>query len=182
MLSVALITNPEHAIALTEMRRRILEALDQTDSATGLAGTLGATRQKVNYHLRELEKAGFVELAEVRQRRGLKERVMRRTSDVVLIDPAAFSGLELERPDAIGLSGVIVTAASLIRQSAAVGAGASKGDESVAAATLDGEIRVESPARLKDMLGEIAEVVSRYDSPTGLELRVTTTVLATEEG
>ena len=181
MPTLSLITDPDQAISLSGMRRRILEALDEPDSATGLANTLGTSRQKVNYHLRELEKTGFVELAEVRQRRGLEERVMRRTSDVVLVDPAAFSGVDLNKRDAVGLSGVIATAASLIRQGAAVAAGASESDESVAAATLDGEIRIESPVRLREMLGEIAEIVSRYDSTTGLGLRVATTVLPTEE-
>ena len=180
MTSVELITDPDRAITLTGLRRRILDVLDEPDSATGLANTLGTTRQKVNYHLRELERAGFVELAAVRQRRGLEERVMRRTSDVVLVDPAAFSGMGFPRRDAVGLTGVIATASSLIRQSAAVAAGASNGLESVAAATLDGEIRVESPARLKEMLAEIADVISSYDAATGLGVRVATTVLPRE--
>ena len=45
--------------ALSPVRRRILEHLAEPDSAAGLAARLRLPRQKVNYHLRVLEKAGY---------------------------------------------------------------------------------------------------------------------------
>jgi hypothetical protein len=45
--------------------------------------------------------------------------------------------------------------------------------------TLDTAIRPESPGRLQDRLEEIAAVVARYDSETGLAVRVATSALAT---
>lgn len=177
---LALLRDPDKAVAsLSQFRRRILEALDEPNSATGLAKRLGSTRQKVNYHLRSLENAGLVELAETRQRRGLEERVMRRVADVVLVDPTAFAGVELNRRDAVGVTGVVVTSRDLIAQAAQVSRRAADQGDSVAAATLDTVIRLESPVRLKDMLEEIAAVVARYDSEAGLAVRVATSVLAT---
>jgi DNA-binding transcriptional ArsR family regulator len=63
------------AAVLSPIRRQVLQSLDTPDSATGIARRLGLARQKVNYHLRELERAGFVEMDEQRQRRGCVERL-----------------------------------------------------------------------------------------------------------
>src|ERR1700744_986853 len=68
--------------ALSPFRLRLLEALQEPESASGLSRQLGFPRQQVNYHLRELERAGFIELSEARQRRGCTERIMRLTSRV----------------------------------------------------------------------------------------------------
>lgn len=163
---------------LSPFRRKVLAALSAPASATEIARHLDTTRQRVNYHVRALEDAGLLELHEERQRRGLTERVMRRSADVVLVDPSAFDVTGLARTDAAGITGVVAVAADLIRQAAAVSAGASDRDERVAAATLDTSIRVESPRALRSMLEEIAAVVARHDSgQEGLEIRVATSVL-----
>lgn len=172
-------SDPDQVVdTLSPVRRRILGALGMPDSATGLAKRLDSTRQKVNYHLRALEDAGLVEVDELRPRRGLTERIMRRTSDVVLIDPMAFDTSGLGREDMVGLSGVVATAADLIGHAAAVSAHAGERRERVAAASLDTEIRVSSPSDLRAMLDEIAVVVARHNTGgTGLRLRVATSVL-----
>src|SRR5215470_14560661 len=76
-------THVSHAaVALSPFRLVLLKGLEQPESASGLARRLGLPRQQVNYHLRELERAGFIEMSEARQRRGCTERVMRLTSRV----------------------------------------------------------------------------------------------------
>src|SRR5260370_5723397 len=70
------------AAALSPFRLGLLKGLQQPESASGLARRLGLPRQQVNYHLRALERAGFIELSEARQRRGCTERIMRLTSRV----------------------------------------------------------------------------------------------------
>ena len=42
------------------LRVRILDALREPDSAAAVARRLGEARQKVNYHLKELERSGLV--------------------------------------------------------------------------------------------------------------------------
>lgn len=170
--------DPDHVVALSAIRREVLAGLDEPCSATELARRLGTTRQRVNYHLRALEDAGFVELHEERQRRGLVERVMRRSSDVLLVDPSAFDISGLSRGDVAGVSGVVAVAMDLIQQAAVVAKGAQGRNQRVAAATLDGELRVASPSALRAMLDEIGAVIARYDSgDEGLRLRVATAVL-----
>src|SRR5262249_59967099 len=77
------------AAALSPFRLGLLKGLQQPESASGLARRLGLPRQQVNYHLRELERAGFIEMSEARQRRGCTERIMRLTSRVSFPPPDA---------------------------------------------------------------------------------------------
>ena len=174
-----MLDDPDRVVeVLSPMRRHILAELRRPDSATGLARRLGSTRQKVNYHLRALEDAGLVEVDELRPRRGLIERIMRRTSDVVLVDPGAFDTTGLGRGDVAGLSGVVASAVDTIRRAARVASGASAKGERVAAASLEAEIRVAGPSQLEAMLADLADVVARYDSDAvGLRVRVATSVL-----
>ena len=74
-------------LALAPIRRRILAALREPASATGLSDQLGMPRQKIGYHLRALESAGLVQPAGERRKRGFTERLFVAAADHV-IDPA----------------------------------------------------------------------------------------------
>lgn len=181
-METTLLTDPDQVLtSMTGVRREILDALEQPESATGLAAKLGTTRQRVNYHLKALEKAGLVELAEERQRRGFSERLMRRTSDVVVVDPAAFAGLRLDPKETAGLTGVISTASDVIRSAATVAAAASEQGDKLVTATLDSTIRVDSPESLRTLIGEMGALIARYDANEGLLIRFTTTAIPGEE-
>ncbi len=58
-----------------------------------LAARSGLARQKVNYHLRELERHGLVELVEERRKGNVTERVMRATAASFVISPAALAAV-----------------------------------------------------------------------------------------
>jgi DNA-binding transcriptional ArsR family regulator len=162
---------------LTGIRRDILEILDEPQSATSLAGRLGLSRQKINYHLRKLEDSGFVELAETRQRRGLTERLMRRTAEVVVVDPLAFSSLELDRQDVVGLSGVVASATDTIRRAAQVAHSAAASGSRIAASNMETEIRIADPQAMRRLLDDMAALMARYDNGTGLRVTVTSIIL-----
>jgi len=171
-----MVSDPDVVVdTLTAFRRRLLDLLDEPRSATGLARLVGASRQRVNYHLRALEDAGLVELVEERPRRGVTERFLRRRADVVVVDPLAFAGTSLNDRDRVGIAGVVVTARDLLTQAATVAADAAAANQRVAMATLDTEIVVESPAAMRAMLDEIARVVAAHaSSGPGLRVRVAT--------
>ena len=57
------------------------------DSASGLARKLEMTRQKLNYHLREMEKQGLVELFEEKKKGNCTERLVRATARSYLLRP-----------------------------------------------------------------------------------------------
>ena len=85
---VAIIRDPQTALAaLRPPRPAILVALRQPYSASSLAPRLNLPRQKVYYHLQDLEKAGLVKLVEQRRRRGFTERVVQATAQRYLLSP-----------------------------------------------------------------------------------------------
>ncbi len=90
--SVALVEAPDALrAALPPLRRRLLERLREPASAVVVAGEFGLPRQQVNYHLRTLETAGFLELVETRARRGCTERVLRTSARAFIVDPQVIA-------------------------------------------------------------------------------------------
>ncbi len=70
--------DPEALAALSHPTRvSILEALRSPASAAEVGRTLGQPRQRVNYHLKELEKAGLVERTGTRAKGNLVETLYR---------------------------------------------------------------------------------------------------------
>lgn len=164
---------------LDPLRRNLLALLDAPDSATGLAQRLGISRQRVNYHLRTLEDAGLVELVEERPRRGAIERIVRRTADRLVVDPAALAAPpEADRQNRVGASAVIGGAADAIRGVVAAETAADADGKRLAAAAADVTIRVRSPAALHELLTDLAATLARHDAVDagGLALRVTTLI------
>lgn len=91
LVGMKLLEEPEKVrAALSPLRRKLLRLLQGPASGTQLAAALELPRQRVNYHLRELEKAGLVELVEERQRRGCVERILRATSGSFVVDPSVM--------------------------------------------------------------------------------------------
>ena len=63
------------AAVLDPLRLRILQALGEPDSAAGLARRFRLPRQRVNYHVRELARAGFLRRAGRRRKGNMVERL-----------------------------------------------------------------------------------------------------------
>jgi DNA-binding transcriptional ArsR family regulator len=85
------VADGETAVAMLHPTRlRILQALAQPDSAAGLARRLGEPRQRLGYHLRQLEDAGLVALVEERRRGNCTERVLRASAPAYVVDPAVL--------------------------------------------------------------------------------------------
>lgn len=160
------------ARVLPPLRRRVLAALREPDSATGLARRLGMSRQKLNYHLRELERAGLVELAEEVPRRGCVERKLRARADAVLIDPDLLRSLP--EPDAIAQDrfssdALLALSAGVIRDVATLRRRADRAGERLATLSFDAVCAFASPAELRafaeELGGAIAGLLARYHKP-----------------
>src|SRR5437899_4513981 len=97
---------------------RVLREMQAPQSATGLAPRLGLPRQTLNYHLRELEREGFLEVVEERRRRGCIERVLRVTSRSFVVNPAllgVLAGDQIEARDRFSTAYLLATASATIR-------------------------------------------------------------------
>src|SRR5690348_18292645 len=100
------------------MRARLLAELAEPASATALAARVGLARQKVNYHLRELERHGLIELVEERRKGNVTERLMRATAVSYVISPAVLAAVQPDparSPDRLSASWLLALAARLVR-------------------------------------------------------------------
>mgnify|MGYP003694443355 CR=1 FL=1 len=83
-----------------------------------LAPRLGLSRQTLNYHLRELEREGFLEVVEERPRRGCVERLLKVTSRAFVVNPALLGALSddpHQARDRFSSAFLLATATGLIR-------------------------------------------------------------------
>src|ERR1700689_4862312 len=112
--TLQIVQSPEKAgVLLQPGRLRLLEQLTEPDSAAGLARRLGVPRQKLNYHLRELEREGFLELVEERRKGNCVERVVRAVAREFLFAPQTGDRVTADRFSAAYLAS---TAARMIRE------------------------------------------------------------------
>ena len=169
--SLHVVADPARAArALSPIRRRALAALGEApDSATGLADRLGTSRQLLNYHLRELEKAGFLELVEERRKGNCTERVMRAKARHWLIDPGALASLAdapLPPADRFSATYLVALAARAIREVAGLIGKAASGRKRLATLAIDAEVRLSRPADFpafaEDLARAVGEVIARH--------------------
>jgi DNA-binding transcriptional ArsR family regulator len=166
------------AVALEPVRARLLAALAEPGSATMLAAKAGLPRQKVNYHLRALERHGLVELVEERRKGNVNERVLQATAASYVISPAALAVVEPDparSPDALSARWLLAVAARLVRDVGSLISGAAKARQRVATFAIDGEVRFASAADraafAEELAGAVTALVSKYHDESGAEGR-----------
>lgn len=164
MFDVAVIEDPAAAeVSLDPVRARLLAELAEPGSATTLAAKIGLPRQKVNYHLRALERHGLVELVEERRKGNVTERVMRATAASYVISPTALAAVQPDparSPDRLSARWLLALAARLVRDVGALVIGAEKARKRVATFALDGEVRFASAADRAAFAEELATAVT----------------------
>jgi DNA-binding transcriptional ArsR family regulator len=183
MLDVAVIDDPAAAgVCMDPVRARLLAELAEPASATMLAGRVGLARQKVNYHLRELERHGLVELVEERRKGNVSERVLRATALSYVISPTVLAAVQPDparSPDRLSARWLLALGAKLVRDVGALIAGAAKAGQPLATFGLDAQVRFASAADraafAEELTATIAALVGRYHdekAPGGREHRV----------
>ena len=164
MLDVAVIDDPAAAEAsLDPMRARLLAALAEPGSATTLAAKAGLSRQRLNYHLRALERHGLIELVEERRKGNCTERVLRATAASYVISPAAFAAVAPDparSPDQVSAYWMLALAGQLVHDVGDLIAGATKARKPVATFAIDSEIRFASAADRAAFAAELGEAVA----------------------
>jgi DNA-binding transcriptional ArsR family regulator len=149
--------------SLDPIRVRLLAELTEPASATMLAATLDLPRQKVNYHLRALERHGLVELVEERRKGNVTERMMRATAASYVISPAALGRVQPDparAPDQLSARWLLALAARLVRDVGVLLSGAAKAGKRLPTFALDGEVRFASAADRAAFAAELAASVA----------------------
>ncbi|MGE3174615.1 MAG: ArsR/SmtB family transcription factor [Planctomycetota bacterium] len=163
MQDVEVIEDPAAAtVALDPARSRLLAELAQPASAAVLAQRLGIPRQKVNYHLRTLEKHGLVREASTRQWGGLTERHMVATASSYVVSPGAMGPAASDPAravDRLSASYSIALAARAVRELSSLVREAAAQDKRLATLSIDAEIRFRSATERAQFSAELAQAI-----------------------
>jgi DNA-binding transcriptional ArsR family regulator len=164
-MPMELVKESRHAATMLHpMRLQILDALREPGSASTVARELGLPRQKVNYHLRELEKAGFLEEVEQRRAGNCIERIVRAKATHYLIDPEILGRLAADGgsvEDRVSSAYLIALAAGLIRDVAVLQDRAAKAKKRVPTFALQTDVRFATAADRKQFTEELANAVAK---------------------
>lgn len=175
MRDVQVIEDPAAAaLALDPVRTRLLAELVEPASAAAVAARVGISRQKVNYHLRALEAHGLVELASVRMRGGITERLLQATAASYVVSPAALaqSGADpAKTADRMSARYLVALAGRMVREVADLAERAEAGGRRLPTMSIDTEIRFRSAedraAFADELTVAIAELAARYHHDDG---------------
>ncbi|MDQ6727637.1 MAG: helix-turn-helix domain-containing protein [Actinomycetota bacterium] len=162
MLDVGVIDDPAAAMAaLDPVRARILAILAEPGSSTSVAAIVGLSRQRVNYHLRTLERHNLVRLVEERPKRGLTERVMRATARTYALSPSTLgrSGADPARTDRLSSRYLVAVAARMVGEVADLARRADEAGQPLATLAIDLEIRFGSAADRGAFTAELTTAV-----------------------
>lgn len=170
------------AVLLHPTRLRMLGQLAEPNSAAGLARRLGLPRQKVNYHLRELEKGGFIQPVEERRKGNCVERIVRASARSYLISPEVLGDLASDPAafqDRFSASYLVAVAARAIRDLAVLRDRAARAGKRLASLTLETEVRFANTADrnafAEELANTVAKLTARYHdeaAPGGRTFRV----------
>jgi DNA-binding transcriptional ArsR family regulator len=170
MLEVTVIDDPAAAeVSLDPIRASLLAELAEPASASTLAAKVGLTRQKVNYHLRALERHGLVELVEERRKGNMTERVMRATAASYVISPAAMAAVAPDpdrSPDQLSALWLLALAARLVSEVGELIGRAKRARRPLATFAIDTEISFASAsdraAFAAELTGAVEALVAKY--------------------
>ncbi|MEO1052959.1 MAG: helix-turn-helix domain-containing protein [Bacteroidota bacterium] len=172
------------ATLLNPLRMQILKHLEEPNSASGLSRILNIPRQKLNYHLRELEKKNLVEFVKETKRGNCTERIMKATAKSYLInvDAVRSSPEDLEAmKDQFSSNYLVAAAANMINEVSTLKTGAAKAKKKLPTYTLQTEIRFETVKDLNGFAEELSQAIAKLtakyhkeDSATGRTFKLCT--------
>lgn len=171
-LSVVRDANQAAALLYHPLRLRILAALLEPDSATGVARRMNLPRQTVNYHVQELARARLLARAGRRRRRHLYEQRYVATARGYLLSPELLGELAADPAqvaDSLSaryLLGLASKVQAELSRSAELAAAAGK---RLATLSINTEVRFVSPeqraAFTEELQRAILEITARHSSP-----------------
>ncbi|MDX1569708.1 MAG: helix-turn-helix domain-containing protein, partial [Xanthomonadales bacterium] len=149
-MNVQTIDQPDAAACLLQPpRSEILRALRQPGSAASVARELGLPRQRVTYHVRQLEKHGLLDHVEDRRVGNCMERVVRARAARFMISPRVLGELGLDRDalaDRFSSAYLVASASAAAETVAAQREAARAADRKLATLTLESKVAFADPA------------------------------------
>jgi DNA-binding transcriptional ArsR family regulator len=159
-------------VLLEALRLRILELAAEPSSASELAGRLSLPRQRVNYHVRELARAGFLRPAGRRRKRNMFEQRYVAAARGFLLSPELLGGVGANWrtvSDTASAAYLLALSAQLQSDVTRVWRQATDENKKIATLSIRSQFRFESPRQREAFTRALSEavssVISRYTSP-----------------
>jgi DNA-binding transcriptional ArsR family regulator len=161
------------------IRVQVLDALRDPASAATVARRIGLPRQKVNYHLKELERAGLVQALEERRVGNFVETVYRAVARTFLVSPEV-AWADSRRFEALqgqhSLETLVLLGERLQRDAASLLDRAAFDGAQIASASVVAEARFATEAEREAFFGEYvratARLLEQYGHKRGAPYRV----------
>jgi DNA-binding transcriptional ArsR family regulator len=161
------------------LRVRILEILREPGSAATVAREVGETRQKVNYHLKELERVGLVQPVAERRAGNFIETLYEASGRSFLVAPSVVWS-DRRRVDALrqqhSLENLVLVGAQLQRDAVALLDRAAFDGEEIASAAVEADVHFaderDRAAFLEEYLMAVQKLCDRYGARDGLSYRI----------
>ena len=176
MTSLGIVRDPEQAAVLLQpVRLRMMEALRAPLSASGLARLFGLPRQQVNYHVRELERAGLVGLVEERRKGNCTERVVQASAATFVISQEVMGAGAAMPADRFSAAYLVAAAGRMIREIGEIATRARAAGKTMATLTLESEVRFrtveERAAFAAEMTEAFGRICAKYNAGEGRSFR-----------
>lgn len=170
-LETYVVEAPEQAMALLNpLRAEILSRLAEPASAAEVARGINEIPQRVNYHLKALEKVGLVRKVGSRQVRNLVEVLYLAIARTYVLSQALnFANETVQQMKDQGALSHLVNTAERIKRDALLLMERSDREEEIPSATLDTTIRLASAeqrgAFVEEYVQLVNQLVKKYQSP-----------------
>lgn len=162
-LETYVVESPEQAMALLNpLRAEILSRLSEPASAAEVARGINEIPQRVNYHLKALEKVGLVRRVGSRQVRNLVEVLYLAVARTFILSEALnWSGDTVQRIKDQGSLSHLINTAERIKRDALQLLERSDHDEQIPSATLDASITLASAEQRSAFVEEYVQLVNQ---------------------
>lgn len=157
------IESPEQAtVLLNPIRGEIIAQLLEPGSAAEVARTLGETAQRINYHLKALEKAGLVQRVGTRQVRNLVEVLYRSIAKTfVLADCLSMKPETVQKLKDQSSLAHLVTTSERIRRDAMLLMEQSDVGQEIPSATMQLQVHLSNEQQRQAFIEEYAAMVQQ---------------------
>ena len=160
------------AAVLHPLRQRILESLAEPDSAAGVARRLQLPRQRLNYHVRELARAGLLRRAGRRRKRNMYEQCYVATARGYALSPELLGRLGADPrrvEDTFSAAYLLALAAQLQAELGRASREATAQGKRLTTLSMNSEFRFESAGQRAEFAraleAAVVDVIGRFASP-----------------
>ena len=163
---------PRAGVLLKPLRLKILAQARVPQSASSIAAALGLPRQKVNYHVRELARGGFLRRAGRQRKRGLTEQRYIVSARAFLLGTTVLGPMSAdpaETDDKMSAAYLLTLAAQMQREAGGAWRDAHAAGKRLPVLSIDTEVAFDTPeqrARFAQALTRaVTEVVADHSVP-----------------